>query len=45
MFQEGLAAEDVQVFEPRISAEEADARLAKWNKAVQLSYGLSELAD
>lgn len=45
MFEEGLAAEELQVFEPRISAEEADARFAKWNKAVQLSYGLSELSE
>ena len=29
-------------FEPSISKEEADTRLARWDKAVQLSYNLSE---
>jgi len=33
----------VKVFEPQISEAEADARFAKWNKAVQLSYALSDL--
>lgn len=29
-------------FEPSIPKEEADTRLACWDKAVQLSYNLSE---
>jgi glycerol kinase len=45
VFEEGLAAEDITVFQPRISADVADARFAKWNKAVQLSLGLHELSE
>ena len=29
-------------FQPSISKEEADARLERWSKAVELSYNLSE---
>ena len=29
------------VLQPSIPAGEADARLAHWNKAVELSYGLA----
>jgi glycerol kinase len=45
VFEDGLAAEDITVFEPRIPAEVADARFARWNKAVELSYGLSALSE
>jgi glycerol kinase len=45
VFEEGLAAEDITVFQPRITTEVADARFARWKRAVQLSYGLSDLAD
>ncbi len=39
----GSAAEDAAtVFQPSISAAEADERLALWNRAVKLSYGLAD---
>ena len=44
ILEEGLASEDLTVFEPQISQEKADARFAKWNRAVELSYGLADFA-
>ena len=31
-----------RVFEPSITAAEAEERLAHWNRAVELSYGLAD---
>ena len=39
----GSDAEDAaRVFQPSIPAAEAEERLALWNRAVKLSYGLSD---
>ncbi len=45
VLREGLPQEEVRVFKPMISAGEADRRFAKWNLAVQASYGLSALSE